>query len=145
MEFVLGQRWVSQTESELGLGIVVGLEGRHITVRFPVAEEDRVYAQNNSPLARVIYQVGETLHDAKQNPLTVKGVEDLDGLKCYLACDAQGNEMLLPETQISGFVHLSSPRQRLFSGQFGKSREYELRVATLQHHYQVEQSEARGL
>jgi ATP-dependent helicase HepA len=145
MEFVLGQRWVSQTESELGLGIVVAMEGRHITVRFPVAEEDRVYAQNNSPLARVIYQVGETLNDQNQNVYTVSGVEDIDGLKCYVALDANGDETLLSETQISGLIQLSSPRQRLFSGQFGKSREYELRIASLYHQYDIERSEARGL
>lgn len=145
MEFVLGQRWISQTETELGLGIVVEIEGRNVTVRFPVAEEDRVYAQSNSPLARVLYQAGDTLHDQAQEALRVEGVEDLDGLQCYLVRDAQGTERVLPETQISGLIHLSTPRQRLLSGQFGKAREYQLRVASLHHRHQLQQSEARGL
>ena len=145
MEFVVGQRWVSQTEAELGLGIVVALEGRHITVRFPVAEEDRVYATNNSPLARVIYQAGETLYDQQHCAYTVTDVEDVDGLMCYVVRNADGKETLLPETQISGLIKLSSPRQRLFSGQFGKRREYELRVSSLYHQFEIEQSPARGL
>ena len=145
MEFVLGQRWVSQTEADLGLGIVVDIEGRHITVRFPAAEEDRVYALTNSPLARVIYQVGETLFDQDQQPLVVTQVEDLDGLKCYLAVNADGEETMLPETQISGLVSLSSPSQRLFSGQFDKASEYQLRVASLKHRSDLQQSPARGL
>jgi len=145
MEFVLGQRWISQTETELGLGIVVEIEGRNVTVRFPVAEEDRVYAQSNSPLARVTYQPGDTLHDQAQEALTVESVEDLDGLQCYLVRDAQGAERVLPETQISGLIHLSTPRQRLFSGQFGKAREFQLRVASLHHRHQLQQSQARGL
>jgi len=74
MEFVLGQRWISQTETELGLGIVVDVEGRNVTLRFPVAEEDRVYARANSPLARVVYHPGDALHDQAQNLLTVVGV-----------------------------------------------------------------------
>ena len=145
MEFVLGQRWISQTETELGLGIVVEIEGRNVTVRFPVAEEDRVYAQTNSPLARVVYQPGDTLHDLQQDALTVDSVEDLDGLHCYLVSDAQGGQRMLPETQISGLIHLSTPRQRLFSGQFSKANEFQLRVATLHHRHQLQQSAARGL
>ncbi len=145
MEFVLGQRWISQTETELGLGIVVEIEGRNVTVRFPVAEEDRVYAQSNSPLARVVYQPGDTLHDESQQALTVQGVEDLDGLQCYLVRDAEGSERVMPETQISGLIHLSTPRQRLLSGQFGKAQEFQLRVASLHHRHQLQQSAARGL
>lgn len=145
MEFVLGQRWVSQTESDLGLGIVTNIEGRHVTVQFPAAEEDRVYALNNSPLARVIYQQGETLYDQSQAPLMVRQIEDLDGLKCYLVEDGDGVESLLPETQLSGFVQLSSPSQRLFSGQFDKAGEYQLRIASLNHRHNLQQSIACGL
>lgn len=145
MEFVLGQRWVSQTESELGLGVVVDLEGRHITVRFPAADEDRVYAQNNCPLARVIYQPGETIHDLEQTPFVVREVEDIDGLKCYFVASESGAEAMLPETQISGQIQLSSPNQRLLSGQFDRAGEYELRVAALGHRHALQQSDARGL
>lgn len=145
MEFVLGQRWVSQTESELGLGMIVDIEGRHVTVQFPAAEEDRVYALNNSPLARVIYEPGETLYDQEQNAFTVRNVEDLDGLKCYFVHDPEGAEKMLPETQISGLVHLSSSNQRLLSGQFDKAAEYQLRVASLHARHNLQRSEARGL
>ncbi len=145
MDLVVGQRWVSQTESELGLGIVVELEGRHVTVRFPATEEDRVYASKDAPLARVIYQVGETLLDAQQVSRVVTAVEDVDGLKIYLTVDEQGEEKVVPETQISGLVQLSSPSQRLFSGQFDKNLEFRLRAATLQHRFELQQSPARGL
>ena len=145
MDFVLGQRWVSQTESDLGLGIVIEIEGRHVTVQFPASEEERVYALNNCPLARVIYQVGETLHDQDHQPLEVQSVQDLDGLKCYVVKDQAGAESLLPETQISALVHLTSPSQRLLSGQFDKAFEYQLRVATLEQQHQLEVADARGL
>ena len=145
MEYVLGQRWISQTETELGLGIVIGLEGRHVTMRFPAAEEDRVYATTNSPLARIIYHRGESLLDLEQISREVTDVEDLDGLKYYLTQDDAGAEKVVPETQISGHIQLSSPTQRLFSGHFDKAAEYELRVATLNNRDHLQQSDARGL
>ncbi|MGB1191720.1 MAG: hypothetical protein ACPG3T_02240, partial [Pseudomonadales bacterium] len=60
MEFVVGQRWVSQTEPQLGLGLVIETDGRHITLSFPASEEERIYAANSAPLVRVSYQVGDT-------------------------------------------------------------------------------------
>ena len=145
MDFVLGQRWVSQTETELGLGMVIAIDGRFVTVQFPAAEEERVYAVNNSPLARVIYEVGETVHDQDQLPFQVLEVEDLEGLQCYLVADTSGTQRMLPETQISGLVLLTSPNQRLLSGQFDKPADYQLRVASLQARYDVQCSEVRGL
>ena len=44
MDFVVGQRWVSQAEPQLGLGIVVETDGRHMTVHYPACEEERMYA-----------------------------------------------------------------------------------------------------
>lgn len=35
MVFTLGQRWISDTESELGLGTVVAIDTRMITLIFP--------------------------------------------------------------------------------------------------------------
>ena len=39
MNFSLGQRWISDTESDLGLGTIVALEGRQVTILFPQAEK----------------------------------------------------------------------------------------------------------
>ncbi|SUH39691.1 ATP-dependent helicase HepA [Salmonella enterica subsp. enterica] len=36
MPFTLGQRWISDTESELGLGTVVAMDARTVTLLFPV-------------------------------------------------------------------------------------------------------------
>lgn len=145
MEFVVGQRWVSQAEPQLGLGIVVETDGRHITLHFPAAEEDRMYAANNAPLARVVYQPGDTIHDIEQNELTVSAVEVMNNLNYYLALDANGAEQIVPEARISAQIQLSSPTQRLFSGQFDKNSAFQLRAATLHFRYQLQCSEARGL
>jgi ATP-dependent helicase HepA len=44
MSFALGQRWISDTETDLGLGTVVAIEGRMITLLFPANGEQRLYA-----------------------------------------------------------------------------------------------------
>ena len=145
MEFVVGQRWVSQAEPQLGLGLVVETDGRHITLNFPAAEEDRIYAANNAPLARIIYQPGDTIHDIDQNELTVSAVEVLNQLNYYLTVDLSGAEHIIPEPKISASVQLSSPTQRLYSGQFDKNSAFQLRAATLHFRYQLQNSPARGL
>ena len=145
MEFVVGQRWVSQAEPQLGLGLVTEREGRHITLSFPASEEERVYAADNAPLARVTYLPGDRLHDRQQRQHTVQAVEDLNGLKYYLLDDGSGGEQILPETEISDLIQLSSPTQRLYSGQFDRRRSFQLRVATLQHRDRQQRCATRGL
>ncbi|MGU0042420.1 hypothetical protein ACVXHA_00600 [Escherichia coli] len=48
MPFTLGQRWISDTESELGLGTVVAVDARTVT-SFPSTGENRLYARSDSP------------------------------------------------------------------------------------------------
>ena len=61
MPFTLGQRWISDTESELGLGTVVALDARMITLLFPATGENRLYARNDSPITRVMFNPGDTI------------------------------------------------------------------------------------
>ncbi|MCV5855635.1 hypothetical protein OFN53_33965, partial [Escherichia coli] len=53
MTFALGQRWISDTESDLGLGTVVAMDARTVTLMFAASEENRVYARNDAPVTRV--------------------------------------------------------------------------------------------
>ena len=53
MPFALGQRWISDTESELGLGTVVQVEGRMVTVLFPATGENRMFSRAEAPLTRL--------------------------------------------------------------------------------------------
>ncbi|HSO79404.1 MAG TPA: hypothetical protein VLQ88_04420 [Chromatiaceae bacterium] len=67
--FVPGQRWLSETQSELGLGLVTAIEGRQVSIFFPATGETRRYAQNNAPLSRVLFHPGERVR--------IPGGEDL--------------------------------------------------------------------
>ncbi|HET8731352.1 MAG TPA: hypothetical protein VFM34_09615, partial [Moraxellaceae bacterium] len=58
----IGQRWISDTETELGLGVMIEIDARSLTVLFPKSEETRVYARNNAPLSRIRFAEGDTVH-----------------------------------------------------------------------------------
>lgn len=145
MDYIVGQRWVSHAEPQLGLGIVVEISGRHVTVHYPVVEEDRIYASDSAPLARITYQADDVVEDSNQATLLVKAVEEVNGLLYYLTEDSEGREGILPEPKLSSIIQLNSPTQRLFSGQFDKNRMFQLRAATLQYRYLAQTSAARGL
>ena len=41
--FLPGQRWLSETQTELGLGLVTAVEGRRVSILFPATGETRIY------------------------------------------------------------------------------------------------------
>ena len=145
MTFTTGQRWVSQTESDLGLGLITDVSGRRVTIAFPAAEEERTYAMENAPLARVRYRVGETLRDRHERPLTVREVDDSEGLFTYECEDEAGEPVTLTEVMLSPHARFVHPEQRLFCGQFDRNGDFELRYATLQHQARLQASPVRGL
>ena len=52
-DYVPGQRWMSDTESELGLGLIQSVASRRVTLYFPASEQTRIYAMHSAPLTRV--------------------------------------------------------------------------------------------
>ena len=49
LQFAIGQRWLSDTESELGLGVLIDVDERAVSILFPKSDETRVYARRNAP------------------------------------------------------------------------------------------------
>ncbi|MDX1588421.1 MAG: RNA polymerase-associated protein RapA [Oleiphilaceae bacterium] len=145
MEFRIGQRWVSQTDAALGLGLVTEVAGRRVRVSFPAVDEERTYATDSAPLARVRYQVGERIHDMHQRPLTITALDSQDGLILYHTVDDHGEEVALPEVRLSPYAHFTRPEQRLFCGQSDRLEHFTLRLETLEHRAQQLQSPAQGL
>lgn len=144
-EFHIGQRWYSHTEAELGLGIVTELVNRRVVILYPAIEEERTYAQDNSPLSRIIYPVGDLISSDEGLSITVTGYEHSHNCVIYVGTDEDGSEQLIHEASLESSVHFSKPYERLFAGQIDKLRHYELRMETLQHQYAHHQSAAYGL
>src|SRR4029450_1089229 len=93
-----GQRWVSDTEPELGLGIVLRAEFGRVEVLFAAAHVHRQYALKSAPLRRVQFKDGERikLHDGAK--VIVESVEERDGLLVYRSATRAIAESELADT-----------------------------------------------
>ncbi|HCS26209.1 MAG TPA: RNA polymerase-associated protein RapA, partial [Spongiibacteraceae bacterium] len=143
-QFVTGQRWISITEPDLGLGLVLEAEHRRVTIAFPAAEEERAYAADNAPLSRVQFEVGDEISLSTGEALRVKSVEQHNGCLVYLSEDAEQTIHPIPEQLLSAQIQLHSARDRLIAGQLDDPRRFELRAATIEHRNRARASKSRG-
>ncbi len=143
--FVPGQRWISNTESELGLGIVVELANRRVEISFPASGERRTYAVDNAPISRVQYEQGQQVQNEQGELITINDVLENQGCLIYNGVDEQGDAVILPEIDLNSFIQFSKPQDRLFAGQIDKNRAFQLRCQTLENIRQQQQSPVRGL
>ena len=145
MEFVPGQRWISHSETQLGLGIVTEVSGRRVKIIYPAVGESRIYASDEAPLSRIQYNPGEKIFDNADNAFVVNDVQFEDGLLVYQTRDAEGVSKTIHELDLSCFVQFTTPQQRLFSGQLDKNKNFALRVETLLQTHRLQKSPVKGL
>jgi len=144
-QYSIGQRWVSNSESELGLGIIKDNTGRRIEVSFPAAGEQRTYAADIAPLSRVQYRVGERVSTNEEVSFIITARHELNDCYIYQGTDDEGNEISIHEMDLNSFVQFSQPQDRLFAGQIDKNRQFELRIEALAHQHRLQQSTVFGL
>ncbi|KEA53221.1 ATP-dependent helicase [Mangrovibacter sp. MFB070] len=139
MPFTLGQRWISDTESELGLGTVVAIDARMVTLLFPATGENRLYARNDSPITRVMFNPGDTITSHEGWQLKVDEVKEENGLLAYLGTreDTQESGVILREVLLDSKLVFSKPQDRLFAGQIDRMDRFALRFRARK--YQSEQ------
>lgn len=143
-QFVVGQRWISSAEKELGLGVVTDAKDRRVSVSFPACGEQRTYADRNAPLTRVKYDIGDTVYDIDDQAWLVESVQD-DGHITYHVKDANGNPKALSEVELDPFVHFSGPLERLYAANLDKPRQFQLRLNSLDHQCRLQSSGVAGL
>ena len=134
-----GQRWISETEPELGLGIMLKVEFKRVEVMFPAAQEQRQYALESAPLRRVQLKPGEELETHEGEILEIDAVEKREKLLVYLC---GGRE--IKEAQLADTMSFSRPEDRLLAGSIDDLNTYDLRVDALQRQCEVMQSPVRG-
>lgn len=140
-----GQRWISDSEAELGLGTILAEDGRLLTVLYPATGETRQYATRNAPLTRVRFAPGDEITHFEGWKLTVQEVEDIDGLLVYHGLNAQHQPVSMPETQLSNFIQFRLASDRLFAGQIDPLAWFALRYHSLEHNSRLLQSSLWGL
>lgn len=146
-EFVVGQRWLSDTETDLGLGIIQESDYRLVKVYFPGAEQERVYAKDNAPLSRVQFKKGDTIELIDGSSYVVNAVDELKGLSFYRVCiNEQTQEFTaIPETQLGAVLKLKQAEDRLSSRQIDSPRWFELRYSALAAQQKIQSRSVTGL
>ncbi|AJI94089.1 RNA polymerase-associated protein rapA [Yersinia ruckeri] len=139
MPFTLGQRWISDTESELGLGTVVAIDVRMVTLLFPATGENRLYARNDSPITRVMFNPGDTISNHEGWQLKVEEVIHENGLITYIGTrlDTEETGVVMREVLLDSKLTFSKPQDRLFAGQIDRMDRFALRYRARK--YQSEQ------
>lgn len=144
-QFVPGQRWISETEPELGLGIVLAAEHHRVTILYIASSERRIYAIENAPLTRVRFGRGETVENIDGLKVTVKDIRENTGIITYSGIDENGQVAVIEEMELNHFLQFHKPQDRLFSGQLDSTQLYKLRYRTLKLIGELEQSTIKGL
>lgn len=144
-DFLPGQRWISNTEIQMGLGTVLSCDHRTVTILFIAADETRTYAKSTAPLTRVLFSIGDKIKSNNGLQLKITQVEELEGLILYRGSDATGETYELPEGALDNFIKLNRPTERLFSGQVDKNKWFELRQQSHRHANRQARSELLGL
>jgi ATP-dependent helicase HepA len=137
--FQAGQRWVSEGEPELGLGEVLRVAPRAVTLSFGATGETRDYAPEGAPLRRVAFKVGDTLKNLDNESMTVATVTEREGL-LYYGCG--GRELC--ERSLNPALGFGGPLERFLAGRFDPPALFDLRLAALQHQYRRCKSPVRG-
>lgn len=148
-QFAIGQRWLSDSESELGLGVVIDTDERSVSILFPKSDETRVYARQNAPLSRIIFHIGDEITDQEQNVWTVEQAEQQNGVMRYHAVrvDEQGEiiRKALNETRLGAHIQLSKPLDRLLASQIDYKDWYDLRLEAMAMQSHIHNSPLKGL
>lgn len=135
-----GQRWVSNSEPELGLGIILsGGDGR-VEIVFPAAGENRCYALESAPLRRVKFLPGDRIKTHEGVEMTVENVREVAGLRTYLTDAGE-----VAEAELADSMTFSKPEERLFGGKLDDPGDFDLRGEALARRAEMRRSPARGL
>ncbi|MCU7553014.1 RNA polymerase-associated protein RapA [Alteromonas sp. ASW11-19] len=144
--FSVGQRWLSNTETELGLGAVISVDFRSVEMLFPATGESRIYTKQEAPLTRLTFEVGETVKSQDGWTMTVTDTEETQGALIYhgLREDTKADARL-SEALLDPHIRLNQPEKRLFNNQLDKPKWFDLRLNSLNHQYEYQRSSTIGL
>jgi ATP-dependent helicase HepA len=134
-----GQRWISQSEPELGLGLVTALEGNFIELNFPAVGETRRYARHSAPLHRASFRAGDkiTLQDGAQ--LQIDSVTESAGALIY-HCGSKS----VPEGELAHTITLGGPQERLLAASIDDLPTFALRAEAVEWRCRMQASPVRG-
>ncbi len=134
-----GQRWVSEAEPELGLGVIRHVGTGRVMVDFPATQERREYALASAPLHRVRYREGDRISVRGAGDAVVQRVEDREARLVY-----HTDHGPVPEDELEDRAASGAPMERLLSGALDDLAMFELRGEALRWRGDIRRSPARG-
>ncbi|MCM2973679.1 RNA polymerase-associated protein RapA [Larsenimonas suaedae] len=144
-DFIPGQRYISDGEAELGLGTILNVDFRSVTVLFGASDETRTYSSKDAPLTRVAFGSGDRVEATDGWILIVEDTKDQNGLITYIGEDEHGELRELPEPKISDKMQFHQARDRLLTGQIDRNDWFNLRYRSLQCLNRLQRHPAFGL
>ena len=138
-QFIMGQRWISESEPELGLGVIIEVEGKTVTCFFPAAKVDRRYGAQTAPLRRIKFVEGDEIKSQSGETLIVESSSETNGIVTY---SGQGKK--IPESMLADTLSFSKPEERLFAGNIDSNELFKLRYDVLLNQRKLFISPIRG-
>lgn len=136
----VGQRYMSETEPELGLGSISVVESKTVKIVFPASKTERTYGSKGAPIKRVIFSVGDEISLRSGDKRVVESIIDNSGIITYVT----GKEEQFEERDLSDAISFNKPEERLFNGNIDTSTLFDLRFKTLGFKNRLTQSPVRG-
>ncbi|MCK6596307.1 MAG: SNF2-related protein, partial [Bacteriovoracaceae bacterium] len=131
---------MSETEPELGLGMIAQVEAKTVQILFLASGEKRTYGTKGAPLKRVVFSVGDEVTLRNGEKFIVKNYEIQNNLIHYLT-EENAN---VDERELSDAISFNKPEERLFNGESDSMDLFELRYRTYQVQKAWKTSKARG-
>ncbi len=137
--FVVGQRWYSEGEPELGLGIVQSLEDRNVQILYPLCGERRIYNSKTSPLKRFQLEIDDNLVTESGEELQILSIENQNDILFYICDDA-----VIPEMNLQSKIDLNGPLDRLLAKNFDVNSFSQLRYDSYLNYRKYESFPYKG-
>lgn len=138
-DFFPNQRYISEGEPELGLGILKETSKGKAQIYFPVSGEVRLYAIESAPLRRIVFKPGDVIVDKKGLSMLIDQVKLVDKLYVYYGEGRKLSEADLGDVSIAHSVY-----DRLLTGDVGSPELFDLRRETHHHNYKRKISPVKG-
>nr|NJM00900.1 DEAD/DEAH box helicase family protein [Desulfobacula sp.] len=139
MRPVQGQRWISETEPELGLGLLIHITPKTVGIRFTSSACERQYALTSAPLKRMIFKPGDEVRSKDGKKLVIESVSESEGLVYY-----SGGNGVICEKDLSDTLSFSLPQDRLFAGITDSNKAFDLRLRLLKSKAVYDASAVKG-
>ena len=136
----VGQRFMSETEPELGLGLVAMVESKVVKISFPASKTERTYGTRGAPIKRVVFGIGDEITVRGGEKFLVEGLEENEGLVAYIV----KNDERIDERELSDSISFNKPEERIFNGNVDLSTLFNLRFKTHYYKNKITQSSVRG-